>query len=132
GAISNSGLEMYFFDGSYTKSKHVRTAYGQPWTQVPDDLPATLGPLDFGADDLRIIAGSRKDPLDINSSLVEYQRTSVGAAWMPSPGTLGIGPGNFGVTGPSLSRDGLELFYEVHTSNHAQIWHTHRASLISA
>lgn len=127
GTITIAGLDMYSFDGSYNLSHWKRSAYGVAWQRAATDLPLGLGPFDFGADDLRVIGGSTRNPLDPASTLVEYQRATTSSGWTASP-PLGFALES---TAAGLSRDGFELFYEQHGTK-TQIWHTQRATLDAA
>lgn len=98
------------------------------WDVHGDPLP-TSAPADLGAGDLRLVAGSTTDRDAASSTLEERARLAIGGNW-----TIVEPPGftksEFGDTAPTLSRDGLELFYERHSApNVSEIFRSVRPSL---
>lgn len=130
GTITRDGKDLYFFTSINVRQHLHRDAVGGTWT-LAGDAPAiqAIGPFDFGADDLRIVSGSTSDAASPTSEIVESRRTALGQTWStPVPVGLHAGPIG-GETAPTLSTDGLEMFYEDGDSNTFETWRAVRTAL---
>jgi len=116
-AIMPEGLTLYFFDGSYLIRRLDRPALDAPWDdyQLPISVPGA-GPFDIGGNQLRMIAGT-SSPVDPASYLLEYTRASTTASWFQAPSRVAVPHSELGEVTPTLSTDGLELWWEHHAGD---------------
>ncbi|MBL0216585.1 MAG: hypothetical protein IPQ07_22220 [Myxococcales bacterium] len=128
GTISADGLDLFCQTSSYQQQSFHRNDPTALWLPGTKHLPP-VGPADLGAHDLRLVAGSAPDHNDPGSALVEYARTSLDAGWDPVQAPM-IPTSMYGDTSPTLSQDGLEMFYEAHTAQFgSEIHRSARTSL---
>ncbi|MBL0221147.1 MAG: hypothetical protein IPQ07_45725 [Myxococcales bacterium] len=75
------------------------------------------------------MAGSTPSHNDPGSFLVEYSRTALDGGWNSIQAPM-IPTSMFGDTSPTLSQDGLEMFYEAHTTQFgSKIYQSTRTSI---
>jgi hypothetical protein len=128
GAITSIGTDLYFLDSSNQPGAARRPSSEASWGPGVLSLPS-MGPADFGAGDLRLMAGSTPDRSAASSRIVEFSRASFDDMWSSAKAPK-FSAGAFGDTAPTLSQDGLELFYERHPMpGLSEIYRAQRANL---